>query len=133
MNKRAKPGQPSPWANLPATPIRLPQKFHAEIRAVAKLLDSGSIDSTDLLNLATPRLSETPTFAEIQASIEGLTQAIVTAEGWDLTAVELGFLTATLEESAQVIDKLFSEKAKIEAMAIATKKTNKRGSKTDDT
>lgn len=122
---RSKPGQPSPWANLPATPIRLPQKFHGDIRTVAKLLDSGSIDSTDLLNLATPKLSKTPTFAEIQASIEGLTQAIVTAEGWDLTAVELGTLTATLEQSAKAIDKLFSEKAKIEAMAIATKKAHK--------
>lgn len=129
---RPKPGMPSPWTNLPAPPLRLPKKFHEELRTVAKLLDSGAIDPADILKLLNPKPSEAPTYKGIQGQIELLTQSIVTAEGWDLTAAEVGSLVATLEKSAKELDRIFAEKAKIEVMAIATKKTRKRNTKTQD-
>lgn len=123
MTKRPSAGNPSPWVSLPATPIRLPQKYHEDLRIVARLLDSGAIDSTDILSLSQPKQSnKPPTLAEIQAAIEGITQGIVTAKGWDLTAVELGCITHSLEQSAKAIDAIFAEKAKAAAMAIATER-----------
>ena len=128
--KRPSAGQPSPWVTVPTTPIRLPEKFREELIAVARLLDSGLVNSTDIttiiLALAKDGVDRTQDPKQINGAIVGLTQAIVAANGWDLTAIDLGLLVATLERSAKEVDQVFTKKAKAEAMAVPTKRTRKR-------
>ncbi len=125
---RPKPGEPPLWIN-PTAPIRLPKVFHPILTTTAKLLDSGSIDPSILLGQITqttiaPRGN--PSLGELTTQIEGLVKAIALAKGWDMTAAEVGTLVSTLEQAVKEVDQVFAEKAKIEAMAIATKKKSKK-------
>lgn len=132
---RSKPGQPSPWSNVPSEPIRLPKVFHPVLIAAAKLLDSGAIAPDKFLSQITAAdldPNKTPTLEELTNLLGGITQAIALASGWDLTAAELGLIVSTLEQSAKDIDLIFAEKAKVETMAIASKKKRGGRKKNDD-
>lgn len=127
--KRPSAGQPSPWVMVPTTPIRLPKKFQEELIAVARLLDSGVVDSADITKIILALAKDgfdRPAPTDIKELIENLTRSIVIANGWDLTATEVGLIVHTLEQSAKEVDKVFASKAKAEAIASPNRRTRKK-------